>query len=83
MWEAFEHAAKAGLDNLIAIVDINRLGQTGETMHGWDLDYYAGRLGRAVGTPSRSTGTMSRRSTVRSRRRSRPRVGRPPWSRGP
>ena len=44
MWEAFEHAAKAELDNLTAILDINRLGQTGETMHGWDLDYYAGRL---------------------------------------
>ena len=44
MWEAFEHAAEAGLDNLTAICDINRLGQTGETMHGWDLEYYAGRL---------------------------------------
>ena len=44
MWEAFEHAAEAGLDNLTAICDVNRLGQTGETMHGWDLDYYAGRL---------------------------------------
>jgi len=29
MWEAFEHAAVAGLDNLTAILDINRLGQTG------------------------------------------------------
>ncbi len=48
MWEAFEHAAVAGLDNLTAILDINRLGQTGETMHGWDLDAYADRL-RAVG----------------------------------
>jgi transketolase len=44
MWEAFEHAAEGELDNLIAICDINRLGQTGETMHGWDLDYYARRL---------------------------------------
>ncbi len=44
MWEAFEHAAKAQLDNLTAIIDVNRLGQTGETMHGWDTDYYAGRL---------------------------------------
>ena len=44
MWEAFEHAAKAELDNLTAIIDVNRLGQTGETMHGWDIDYYAGRL---------------------------------------
>jgi transketolase len=43
MWEAFEHAAHHGLDNLTAIIDVNRLGQTGETMHGWDLDAYARR----------------------------------------
>jgi transketolase len=43
MWEAFEHASFAGLDNLTAIVDVNRLGQRGETMHGWDLDSYARR----------------------------------------
>ena len=44
MWEAFEHAAFAGLDNLTAIIDVNRLGQTRETMHGWDLDLYRRRL---------------------------------------
>src|SRR6476619_5041498 len=43
MWEAFEHAAFAGLDNLSAIIDVNRLGQRGETMHGWDLNSYAQR----------------------------------------
>ena len=43
MWEAFEHAAFLELDNLTAIVDVNRLGQRGETMHGWDLDSYAER----------------------------------------
>jgi transketolase len=43
IWEAVEHAAFAGLDNLTAIVDVNRLGQTGQTMHGWDLDSYAKR----------------------------------------
>jgi transketolase len=43
MWEAFEHAAHDGLDNLTAIIDVNRLGQRGETMHGWDLDSYAKR----------------------------------------
>jgi transketolase len=48
IWEAFEAAAFHGLDNLTAILDVNRLGQTGETMHGWDLDYYAGRA-RAYG----------------------------------
>jgi transketolase len=48
MWEAFEHAAHEGLDNLTAIIDVNRLGQTRETMHGWDLDSYADRA-RAFG----------------------------------
>ncbi|MBA2637326.1 MAG: transketolase [Solirubrobacterales bacterium] len=48
MWEAFEHAAFAQLDNLTAVIDVNRLGQRGETMHGWDLDSYADRA-RASG----------------------------------
>jgi transketolase len=43
MWEAFEHAGFHGLDNLTAIIDVNRLGQTGETMHGWDLGAYRRR----------------------------------------
>ncbi len=43
VWEAFEHAAHEKLDNLTAIIDVNRLGQRGETMHGWDLDSYANR----------------------------------------
>ncbi len=43
MWEAFEHAGFHGLDNLTAVIDVNRLGQTGETMHGWDLDAYRKR----------------------------------------
>ena len=43
MWEAFEHAAFAELDNLTAIIDVNRLGQTRETMVGWDLDTYKRR----------------------------------------
>ncbi len=38
IWEAFEHAAFNGLDNLTAIIDVNRLGQTRETMVGWDLE---------------------------------------------
>jgi len=48
MWEAFEHAAFYELDNLTAIIDVNRLGQRGETMHGWDLNSYANRA-RAFG----------------------------------
>src|SRR2546428_3564575 len=47
-WEAFEHAAFYELDNLVAILDVNRFGQRGETMHGWDLDSYANRA-RAFG----------------------------------
>jgi transketolase len=43
IWEAVEHAGFAGLGQLTAIVDVNRLGQTSETMHGWDLDSYASR----------------------------------------
>jgi transketolase len=43
MWEAFEHAAFYELDNLTAIIDVNRLGQRGETMHGWDLNSYVDR----------------------------------------
>src|SRR5205085_1394694 len=43
MWEAFEHAAHEQLDNLTAIIDVNRLGQRGETMVGWDLDTYRDR----------------------------------------
>jgi transketolase len=42
-WEALEHAAHFELDNLVAIIDVNRLGQRGETMHGWDLDSYSNR----------------------------------------
>src|ERR671915_239072 len=43
MWEAIEHAAFYELDNLTAIIDVNRLGQRGETMHGWDLETYVRR----------------------------------------
>jgi len=45
MWEAFEHAGYERLDNLTAIVDVNRLGQRGETRHGWDTAAYAARIG--------------------------------------
>jgi transketolase len=48
IWEAFEHAAHYELDNLTAILDVNRLGQRGETMVGWNLDVHADRV-RAFG----------------------------------
>ncbi len=40
MWEAFEHASHYELDNLTAIIDVNRLGQRGETMIGWNTGVY-------------------------------------------
>ncbi len=43
MWEAFEHAAHYELDNLTAVLDVNRLGQRGETMVGWNVDVYVER----------------------------------------
>ncbi len=43
MWEAFEHAGHERLDNLVAIVDVNRLGQRGPTMHEWDTSSWAAR----------------------------------------
>src|SRR5512132_4071590 len=43
MWEAFQHASFYRLDNLIAILDMNRLGQRGETDLGWDSAAYAAR----------------------------------------
>ncbi len=45
VWEAFEHAGRARLDNLTVVVDVNRLGQRGPTRHGWDTAAYARRMG--------------------------------------
>jgi len=39
-WEAMEIAAYYKLDNLVGVLDVNRLGQRGETMYGHDLDVY-------------------------------------------
>ncbi|MGW7728073.1 transketolase [Streptomyces canus] len=44
VWEAAEHAGHEHLDNLTAVVDVNRLGQRGPTRHGHDLDAYARRF---------------------------------------
>jgi transketolase len=48
VWEAAQFAAHYALDNLCAVVDVNRLGQSGPTMHQHDLEAYAGPL-RAFG----------------------------------
>ncbi len=43
-WEAIQIAAYYRLDNLIGILDVNRLGQRGETMYGHNLDAYRKRI---------------------------------------
>jgi transketolase len=43
-WEALQIAAHYKLDNLIGIIDVNRLGQRGETMYGHDLGAYEKRV---------------------------------------
>jgi transketolase len=43
-WEAIQLAAHYKLDNLVGVLDVNRLGQRGETMYGHDLEAYAKRL---------------------------------------
>jgi transketolase len=50
-WEAMQVAAHYKLDTLIGILDVNRLGQTGETMVGTDVQQYARRV-RAFGWDS-------------------------------
>jgi transketolase len=44
MWEALDKATHYRLNNLTAIVDVNRLGQRGPTELGWDLEAYARRV---------------------------------------
>lgn len=43
-WEAIQIASHYRLDNLIGILDVNRLGQRGETMYGHDLAAYERRI---------------------------------------
>jgi transketolase len=43
IWEALDKASYYKLSNLIAIVDVNRLGQRGATDLGWDTAAYARR----------------------------------------
>jgi len=53
VWEAIQSAAYYKLDNLVGILDMNRLGQHGETMLGYDNETYAKRL-EAFGWETRS-----------------------------
>ncbi|MCX5890213.1 MAG: transketolase [Deltaproteobacteria bacterium] len=43
-YEALQLAAHYKLDNLVGVLDVNRLGQRGETMYGWDLMAYENRI---------------------------------------
>ncbi|MBI3620246.1 transketolase [Candidatus Roizmanbacteria bacterium] len=45
IWEAIQIAAYYQVANLTGIIDVNRLGQRGPTMLGWDIDAYAKRIG--------------------------------------
>jgi transketolase len=45
VWEAVQFAAHYKLDNLCAIVDVNRLGQSGPTMYQHDMAAYERPLG--------------------------------------
>jgi transketolase len=51
IWEALDKASHYGLKNLVTIVDVNRLGQRGETELGWDMDSYARRVQAFGGQP--------------------------------
>ncbi|MFH0801130.1 MAG: transketolase [bacterium] len=44
IWEAIQLAAHYKLNHLVGILDVNRLGQRGETMPGWDITAYEQRL---------------------------------------
>ncbi len=48
LWEAFACAGNYKLDNMVAIVDVNRLGQSQPTAYEHNIDVYAGRI-RAFG----------------------------------
>ncbi|MGI9062191.1 MAG: transketolase [Ktedonobacteraceae bacterium] len=48
IWEAFDHASHYKLDNVVGILDCNRLGQRGETDLGWNTAAYEARA-RAFG----------------------------------
>ena len=44
VWEAIHAASHYKLDNLCATLDVNRLGQSGETMEGHDVETYRQRF---------------------------------------
>jgi transketolase len=43
VWEAMEATSHHGVSNLTCVLDLNRLGQRGPTMHGWDAEVFVAR----------------------------------------
>lgn len=43
VWEAIEHAAFYALGNITCVLDVNRFGQRGQTMLGWNTAAYVAR----------------------------------------
>ena len=43
VWEAMEAIGYHGVEQVTCILDLNRLGQRGPTMHGWDADVFVRR----------------------------------------
>ena len=77
IWEAFDKASYYKLGQLIGILDMNRLGQRGETDLGWDSAAYAARAALSAGTPSSWTDTTSEPSTAPMAKRWRRKTSRP------
>ena len=69
VWEAVQYAAHYGLDNLCAIVDVNRLGQSGPRCSDTTPERTRAASRPSVGTSRRSTATTSPRSARRLQRR--------------
>jgi transketolase len=57
VWEAAQFASHYRLDNLCAVIDANRLGQSGPTMYQHDLEPYLARLRGLAGRRKRWTAT--------------------------
>lgn len=76
VWEAAALAAQRGLDNVVAIVDVNALGQSGPTMLGHDLTAYQRRFA-AFGWRAMTVDGHDMRAVVAALRRARAGRGAP------
>lgn len=76
VWEAVQMAGHQRLDTLVAVVDVNRLGQSGPTMLGHDLNAYTRRF-RAFGWRAIEVDGHDMRQLVAAFARARRRAGSP------